>query len=44
MFYNFYLFFKEWGHGKYLDHTMEKLGFNINLYYDDKTGFIVGGN
>ncbi|KRX09092.1 Six-hairpin glycosidase-like protein [Pseudocohnilembus persalinus] len=36
--------FIEWDSGRYLDEFMDSLGFHINLQYDEKTGFIVGGN
>lgn len=36
--------FIEWDAGKYLDPDMDSLGFHINLCYDEKTGFITGGN
>lgn len=36
--------FTEWDAGKYLDPDMDSLGFYITLIYDEKTGFITGGN
>lgn len=36
--------FREWEAGDWLDANMHNEGFNINLYTDPETGFIMGGN
>ena len=36
--------FREWEAGDQLDSNIHSEGFNINLYTDPETGFIMGGN
>lgn len=36
--------FKEWDAGYQIDWEMQDEGFNIELYMDEETGFIMGGS
>jgi hypothetical protein len=36
--------FREFRAGSQLDHAMREEGFNVKVYFDPETGFLMGGN
>jgi len=36
--------FKEWNAGPNIDEHMKEPGFNVSIRYDERTGFLMGGN
>jgi len=36
--------YREWNAGPKIDECMVDTGFNVDIYFDEKTGFLMGGN